>query len=114
MDKNHELVVNCREQQSVMYVKCNEGDYSSVSSQAADLLLAISNCQQRYLLFMHKRSLLHKAMNLSLEDSVTVRVANNPVVEAVVKYRGPLKDCDGVFFGVQLQVTCTLVYITKL
>ena len=97
-----------------MYVKCDKGDYSSVSSQAADLLLAISNCQQRYLLFMHKKSLLRKAMNTSVGDLVTVRVASNPEVKAVVKYRGSLKDCVGVFFGVQLQVTWFTVCITKL
>ena len=106
--------MNHKEQQSAMYVKCDEGDYSSISPQAADLLLAISNCQQRYLLFMHKKSLLHKAMNLSVEDLVTVCVPNNPEVEAVVKYRGPLKDCVGIFFGVQLKVTWFTVCITKL
>ena len=101
--------MNCRGQQSIVYVKCNEGDYSSVSPQAADLLLAVSNYQQRHSLFMYKKSILHKAMNLSVGDSVTLSVADNPEVKAVVKYRGSLKGCDGVFFGVQLQVTFVLL-----
>ena len=63
---------------------------------------------------MHEKSLLHKAMNTSVGDLVTVHVASNPEVEAVVKYRGPLKDCVGIFFGVQLQVTWFTVCITKL
>ena len=117
MNRNHELVVNYRKQRDVAYVKCNKGDYSSVSPQAADLLLAVSNCQQRYSLFMHNKSLLHKAMNLSLGDSLTLRIADNPEVKAIIKYCGPLKECDGIFFGVQLQViidlctVCIVVYI---
>ena len=100
-----------------MHVKCNEGDYSSVSPQAADLLLAVSNCQQRYSLFMHNKSLLHKAMNLTVGDSVTLRIANNPDIKAIIRYRGPLKECEGVFFGVQLQVfsfVIMLLYLAKI
>lgn len=108
LNRNHELVVTCKEQQSIVYVKCNEGDYSSVSPLAADLLLAVSNCHQRYSLFMFKKHLLRKAMNLSLEDSLTLRVVDNPETKAIVKYRGPLKECNGIFFGVQLQVTINL------
>ena len=107
MNRNHELVINYRKRDSV-HVKCNEGDYSSVSPQAADLLLAVSNCQQRYALFVHNKSLLHKAMNLTVGDSVTLRIANNP---AIIKYLGPLKECEGVFFGVQLQVVICSHYI---
>lgn len=109
MNRNHELVINCREQQSVVHVKCNEGDYSSISPQAADLLLAVSNCQQRYSLFMHKKNLLHKTMNLSLGDSVTLKISHNAEVKAIIKYCGPLKACDGIFFGVQVQVTTVYV-----
>ena len=104
LGKNHELVISSRHQQSVVYVKCDEGDYKSVSPQAAEMLLAVSNYQQRCSIFLCKNTLLHKAMNLSLGDSVTVKVANNPELKAVVKYCGPLKGCDGLFFGVQLQV----------
>ena len=100
--------MNCSKQQSVVYVKCNKEDYSSVSPQAADLLLAVSNCQQRYSLFVHKKSLLRNAMNFSLGDSVTLSVANSTEVTAVIKYHGPLKERDGVFFGVQLEVTIVL------
>ena len=109
LNRNRELIINYRKRDTV-YMKCNEGDYSSVSPQAADLLLAVSNCQQRYSLFMHNKSLLHKAMNLTLGDSVTLRVANNPDTKAIIKYRGALKECEGVFFGVQLQVV-TVVHM---
>ena len=104
LNRNHKLVISNRGRQAVVHVKCNEGDYSSVSPQAADILLAVSNYQQRYSLFMYNKTLLHKAMNFSLGDSVTLTVANNSEVKGIIKYRGPLKKCDGVFFGVQLQV----------
>ena len=60
---------------------------------------------------MYNKSLLHKAMNLSLGDSVTLRIANDPDVKAIIKYRGPLKECAGVFLGVQLQVIIDLFIV---
>ena len=59
---------------------------------------------------MYNKSLLHKAMNLSLGDSVTLRIANNLEVKAIIKYHGSLKEHAGVFFGVQLQV---IIYLNK-
>ena len=110
LDRNRELIIDNRGQQSVVHVKCNKGDYSSVSPLAADLLLAVSNYQQRYSLFMDKKHLLHKAMSLSLGDSVTLRVADNPEAKAILKYRGPLKEQNGTFLGVQLQVIIVFLF----
>ena len=66
---------------------------------------------------MDNKTLLHKAMNFSLGDSVTLTVASTSEVKGIIKYRGPLKKCEGVFFGIQLQVTtdlCTVQFIHEI
>jgi len=68
------------------------------------MLLAVQDYQLRYSLFVHKQSLLRRAMNLSLGDSISVQIKDSKQCSAVVKYRGPLIDKDGLYFGVQLQV----------
>jgi len=85
-------------------VKCQKEDYCCVSPQIAEMLLAVQDYQQRYSLFVYKQSLLRRAMKLSLGDSITVQIKDSKQYHAVMKYRGPLVDMDGLYFGVQLQV----------
>ena len=103
-NQDHKLVVSDSAQSSDICVKCHKEDYCCVSPQVAELLLAVQDYQQRYSLFVHKQSLLRRVVNLSLGDSVTVQTKDNTELKVVVKYRGPLTDVDGLYFGVQLQV----------
>ncbi|XP_065908617.1 ubiquitin carboxyl-terminal hydrolase CYLD-like isoform X3 [Dysidea avara] len=102
-NQDHKLVVSDSAQSSDICVKCHKEDYCCVSPQVAELLLAVQDYQQRYSLFVHKQSLLRRVVNLSLGDSVTVQTKDNTELKVVVKYRGPLTDVDGLYFGVQLQ-----------
>ena len=103
-NEEHKLVVSNGDRSSDICVNCQKEDYCCLSPQIAELLLGVQDYQQRCSLFEHKLSFLRKAANLSLEDTVFVRMKDNEELIAVIKYRGPLTGMDGSYFGVQLQV----------
>ncbi|ELK15378.1 Putative ubiquitin carboxyl-terminal hydrolase CYLD [Pteropus alecto] len=88
---------------AVLFV--DEKDVVEISEQFTELLLAITNCEERFGLFRN-RSRLSKG--LQVDVGCPVRVQLRPGEEkfpGVVRFRGPLlaeRTVSGIFFGVEL------------
>ncbi|KAG8563355.1 hypothetical protein GDO81_016033 [Engystomops pustulosus] len=83
----------------------DDKDVIEITEKLAELLLAITNCEERYSLFRNKARL---SRALQIETGSAVRVFLRPGdghYPGVVRYRGPLlpeRSLTGIFFGVEL------------
>ncbi|XP_030060195.1 ubiquitin carboxyl-terminal hydrolase CYLD isoform X4 [Microcaecilia unicolor] len=83
----------------------DEKDIIEISEKLAELLLAITNCEERYSLFKNKGRL---SKGLQIEVGSPVRVllrSGDEQFPGVVRYKGPLlqeRSLSGMWFGVEL------------
>lgn len=91
---------------AVLFV--DEKDVTEINEKLAELLLAITNCEERYSLFKSK-SRLSKGLHIDVGSPVRVQLrAGDDKFPGVVRFRGPLLQdrlLSGIFFGVELLVS---------
>ncbi|XP_057231667.1 ubiquitin carboxyl-terminal hydrolase CYLD isoform X3 [Malurus melanocephalus] len=83
----------------------DEKDVIELNEKLAELLLAITNCEERYSLFKSK-SRLAKGVQIDIGSPVRVQLrAGDEKYPGVVRFRGPLmqeRSLTGIYFGVEL------------
>ncbi|XP_065423143.1 ubiquitin carboxyl-terminal hydrolase CYLD isoform X3 [Chrysemys picta bellii] len=83
----------------------DEKDVTEINEKLAELLLAITNCEERYSLFKSK-SRLSKGLHIDVGSPVRVQLrSGDDKFPGVVRFRGPLLQdrlLSGIFFGVEL------------
>lgn len=85
----------------------DEKDVVEINEKLAELLLAITNCEERYSIFKSKGR-LSKGLHIEIGSPVRVQLrAGDEKYPGVVRFRGPLlqeRSLSGIFFGVELLV----------
>ncbi|OCT84366.1 ubiquitin carboxyl-terminal hydrolase CYLD [Xenopus laevis] len=92
LDQSHALLI------------MDEKEVYEIGEKITELLLAITNCEERYILFKNKVRLT-KAMQIEPGSEVRVFLRPGEVFPGVVRYRGPLlpdRSPNGIWFGVEL------------
>lgn len=88
---------------AVLFV--DEKDVIEINEKLAELLLAITNCEERYSLFKSK-SRLAKGVQIDIGSPVRVQLrSGDEKYPGVVRFRGPLmqeRSLTGIYFGVEL------------
>ncbi|XP_068938616.1 ubiquitin carboxyl-terminal hydrolase CYLD isoform X2 [Petaurus breviceps papuanus] len=88
---------------AVLFV--DEKDVVEINEKFTELLLAITNCEERYSLFKN-RSRLSKGLQIDVGCPVKVQLrSGEEKFPGVVRFRGPLlteRTVSGIFFGVEL------------
>ncbi|XP_073163756.1 ubiquitin carboxyl-terminal hydrolase CYLD isoform X3 [Lepidochelys kempii] len=83
----------------------DEKDVVEINEKLAELLLAITSCEERYSLFKSK-SRLSKGLHIDVGSPVRVQLrSGDDKFPGVVRFRGPLSQdrlLPGIFFGVEL------------
>ncbi|XP_041256468.1 ubiquitin carboxyl-terminal hydrolase CYLD isoform X4 [Onychostruthus taczanowskii] len=83
----------------------DEKDVIEINEKLAELLLAITNCEERYSLFKSK-SRLAKGFQIDIGSPVRVQLrSGDEKYPGVVRFRGPLmqeRSLTGIYFGVEL------------
>ncbi|XP_062997457.1 ubiquitin carboxyl-terminal hydrolase CYLD isoform X3 [Elgaria multicarinata webbii] len=83
----------------------DEKEVVDIDEQRAELLLAITNCEERYTIFKSKGR-LSKGLHIELGSPVKVQLrSGDEKYPGVVRFRGPLiqeRALSGIFFGVEL------------
>uniref|UniRef100_A0A8C0BB66 Ubiquitin carboxyl-terminal hydrolase CYLD n=1 Tax=Buteo japonicus TaxID=224669 RepID=A0A8C0BB66_9AVES len=83
----------------------DEKDVTEINEKLAELLLAITNCEERYSLFKSK-SRLTKGIQIDIGSPVRVQLrSGDDKFPGVVRFRGPLmqeRSLTGIYFGVEL------------
>ncbi|NWQ70968.1 CYLD hydrolase, partial [Neopipo cinnamomea] len=83
----------------------DEKDVIEINEKLAELLLAITNCEERYSLFKSK-SRLAKGIQIDIGSAVRVQLrSGDDKFPGVVRFRGPLmqeRSLTGIYFGVEL------------
>ncbi|XP_014110976.1 PREDICTED: ubiquitin carboxyl-terminal hydrolase CYLD isoform X3 [Pseudopodoces humilis] len=83
----------------------DEKDVIEINEKLAELLLAITNCDERYSLFKSK-SRLAKGVQIDIGSPVRVQLrSGEEKYPGVVRFRGPLmqeRSLTGIYFGVEL------------
>ena len=87
---------------------CLLGDVKRISKKEAKLLLPISTMGDRFKL-LNNKSLLKNGKKMILGSYVYVTVSKQEL-QGIVRYKGPLRNEFGTWFGVELLVrTCRVV-----
>ncbi|XP_062355800.1 ubiquitin carboxyl-terminal hydrolase CYLD isoform X1 [Cinclus cinclus] len=88
---------------AVLFV--DEKDVIEINEKLAELLLAITNCEERYSLFKSK-SRLAKGVQIDIGSPVRVQLrSGDEKYPGVVRFKGPLmqeRSLTGIYFGVEL------------
>ncbi|XP_063168722.1 ubiquitin carboxyl-terminal hydrolase CYLD isoform X2 [Candoia aspera] len=83
----------------------DEKEIVDIDEKQAELLLAITNCEERYSIFK-SRSRLRKGLHIDVGSAVKVQLrSGEEKYPGVVRFRGPLiqeRSLSGIFFGVEL------------
>ncbi|XP_074149473.1 ubiquitin carboxyl-terminal hydrolase CYLD isoform X4 [Sminthopsis crassicaudata] len=101
--KNHIGLKILEQPHAVLFV--DEKDVVEINEKFTELLLAITNCEERYSLFKNK-SRLSKGLQIDVGCPVKVQLrSGEEKFPGVVRFRGPLlteRTVSGIFFGVEL------------
>ncbi|XP_072488290.1 ubiquitin carboxyl-terminal hydrolase CYLD isoform X3 [Notamacropus eugenii] len=101
--KNHIGLKILEQPHAVLFV--DEKDVVEINEKFTELLLAITNCEERYSLFRN-RSRLSKGLQIDVGCPVKVQLrSGEEKFPGVVRFRGPLlteRTVSGIFFGVEL------------
>nr|XP_060643803.1 ubiquitin carboxyl-terminal hydrolase CYLD isoform X1 [Anolis sagrei ordinatus]XP_060643804.1 ubiquitin carboxyl-terminal hydrolase CYLD isoform X1 [Anolis sagrei ordinatus] len=83
----------------------DEKEVVEIDEKRAELLLAITNCEERYSIFKSKAR-LSKGLHIEVGSPVRVQLrSGDEKYPGVVRFRGPLiqeRSLSGIFFGVEL------------
>ncbi|XP_043937550.1 ubiquitin carboxyl-terminal hydrolase CYLD [Protopterus annectens] len=104
--KKIQLTVMILEQpHSILFVE--EKDLIEINDSIAELLLAVTNCEDRFLLFKNKPR-LYKGLQIDIDSDVRVHLRSGDYkLPGLVRFKGPLQQerpLSGVYFGVELLV----------
>ena len=92
-------------------VNCSRDQVKHVHYVYPKFLLAITDLNSRYDLFINKLELLSSIALHTIGDEVEVRLENEDIpVTAIIRYIGPLRLKVGTYFGVEIlvrQLACT-------
>lgn len=87
----------------------DEKDVLEVSEKFTELLLAITNCEERLSLLLEDKARLSKGLHVDVGSAVKVQLRpGEEKFPGVVRFRGPLlaeRTVSGIFFGVELLVS---------
>ncbi|XP_055992201.1 ubiquitin carboxyl-terminal hydrolase CYLD isoform X2 [Sorex fumeus] len=102
--KKNQIGIKILEQpHAVVFV--DEKDVVEINEKYAELLLAITNCEERFSLFKNKNR-LSKGLQIGVGSPVKVQLrSGEEKFPGVVRFRGPLlpeRTVSGIFFGVEL------------
>ncbi|XP_027725219.1 ubiquitin carboxyl-terminal hydrolase CYLD isoform X2 [Vombatus ursinus] len=101
--KNHIGLKILEQPHAILFV--DEKDVVEINEKFTELLLAITNCEERYSLFKN-RSRLSKGLQIDVGCPVKVQLrSGEEKFPGVVRFRGPLlteRTVSGIFFGVEL------------
>ncbi|XP_053127209.1 ubiquitin carboxyl-terminal hydrolase CYLD isoform X2 [Hemicordylus capensis] len=88
---------------AVLFV--DEKDVTEINEKLAELLLAVTNCEERYSIFKSKGKLT-KGIHIEVGSPVRVQLrSGDEKYPGVVRFRGPLlqeRSLSGIYFGVEL------------
>ncbi|KAH0619633.1 hypothetical protein JD844_000435 [Phrynosoma platyrhinos] len=83
----------------------DEKEIVEIDEKRAELLLAVTNCEERYSIFKNKAR-LSKGLHIEVGSPVKVQLrSGDEKYPGVVRFRGPLiqeRSLSGIFFGVEL------------
>ncbi|XP_028930715.1 ubiquitin carboxyl-terminal hydrolase CYLD isoform X1 [Ornithorhynchus anatinus] len=83
----------------------DEKDVVEINEKFTELLLAITNCEERYSLFKNQNR-LSRGLHIDVGTSVKVQLrSGEEKFSGIVRFRGPLlteRTLSGIFFGVEL------------
>ncbi|XP_042293795.1 ubiquitin carboxyl-terminal hydrolase CYLD isoform X2 [Sceloporus undulatus] len=83
----------------------DEKEVVEIDEKRAELLLAVTNCEERYSIFKSKAR-LSKGLHIEVGSAVKVQLrSGDEKYPGVVRFRGPLiqeRSLSGIFFGVEL------------
>ena len=89
-----------------LYVNCCKNQVKHVQLDYIHFLLAITDLNSRYDLFINKTEVLAANALHTIGDEVEVRLENEVIpVSAVIRYIGPLRKKKGTYFGVEILVS---------
>ena len=95
-----------------IFVDCQENQVKTVDSLFVPYLLAIENLRSRYNLFINELNSLEKHVLLNVGDKVDVLMEQQAIPTAgIVKYKGNLPRKNGIFFGIEILVSQSLLYL---
>ncbi|XP_055001208.1 ubiquitin carboxyl-terminal hydrolase CYLD isoform X2 [Sorex araneus] len=102
--KKNQIGIKILEQpHAVLFV--DEKDVVEINEKFTELLLAITNCEERFSLFKNKNR-LSKGLQIDVGSPVKVQLrSGEEKFPGVVRFRGPLlpeRTVSGIFFGVEL------------
>uniref|UniRef100_A0A8D2FUY1 Ubiquitin carboxyl-terminal hydrolase CYLD n=1 Tax=Theropithecus gelada TaxID=9565 RepID=A0A8D2FUY1_THEGE len=101
--KNHIGLKILEQPHAVLFV--DEKDVAEINEKFTELLLAITNCEERFSLFKN-RNRLSKGLQIDVGCPVKVQLrSGEEKFPGVVRFRGPLlaeRTVSGIFFGVEL------------
>ena len=88
-------------------VNCQKSQTKFINRSFIPYLLAVTNALLRYYLFIHNTNSLALNVLLNIGDKVNVILEQySSPSEAVVRYKGTLPTKRGVFFGIEILVSC--------
>ena len=89
-----------------LYVNCKEDQVKYVQSIYPRFLLAITDLNSRYDLFVNKPEVLATIAILEIGSEVELRLENEAIpVAAAIRYIGQIDRKDGTYFGVEILVS---------
>ena len=96
-------------------VSCQKNQTKFINRSFIPYLLAVTNALLRYNLFIHNTNSLALNVLLNIGDKVDVILEQyNSHSEAVVRYKGTLPTKKGIFFGIEILVSCCTHYVYNL
>uniref|UniRef100_A0A8D0DIR2 Ubiquitin carboxyl-terminal hydrolase CYLD n=1 Tax=Salvator merianae TaxID=96440 RepID=A0A8D0DIR2_SALMN len=102
--KKMQMGIKILEQPHVV-LHVDEKEVVEIDEKRAELLLAITNCEERYSIFKNKGR-LSKGLHIEVGSPVKVQLrAGDEKYLGIVRFRGPLmqeRSLSGIFFGVEL------------
>ena len=97
----------CLSYNSSIEVSCQNSDLKIVPHSTAPYLTALSDVSLRFDLYIYKRTVLNRAINMVIGQKVNVLVeidGSKIPLKSIIRYKGSLPNMPGCYFGVELLV----------
>ena len=111
VDENHGLVRLHPYDKPAYFCDCPLGDVKQIDEEEAKLLLPISTMGERFKLFDSKALKDGKKMTKGSKVYVKVKSVGSSIIlelRAIIRYKGPLPNEIGTWFGVELVVSAAV------
>ena len=94
----------------VVDVQCQKYEVNKLQGAESDLLRPIPTCLERLDVYKNKEWLL-EGSTLKTGDTVFVKIkGHQSELPGILRYRGPLPDLPGLYFGVELTVSVNKIF----